>query len=87
MTRARRPIPMTPALLVVTGCLITIPGCYREVVSAKGLGAAAYQNDIGKGGNYSGLSFDDATREPRRAYSAPGVGGRISGRGDISDAK
>ncbi len=56
-----------------TACIL--PGCYREVVSAKGLGAAAYQDEIGKGGNYSGLSFDDAEREPRRTYTIPGAGG------------
>lgn len=74
-------------LIALVGAAACLSGCYREVVSAKGLGAAAYQNEIGKGGNYSGLSFDDAQRESRRAYSAPGVGGRISGRGDISEAK
>lgn len=58
-------------------CALTataLPGCYREVVSAKGLGAAAYQNEVGKGGNYSGLSFDDAEKESRPRYSAPGMG-------------
>lgn len=74
---ANRTTVRTLTLLVGACAGAGLSGCYREVVSAKGLGAAAYQNEIGKGGNYSGLSFDDAEREPRRTYSAPGMGGRV----------
>ena len=65
--------PRATLLLTLVLATAALPGCYREVVSAKGLGAAAYQKDIGKGGNYSGLSFDDATQEGQRRYSAPGM--------------
>lgn len=68
MKRPRAALPLTLVLAAAA-----LSGCYREVVSAKGLGAAAYQKDIGKGGNYSGLSFDDATQQGKRRYSAPGM--------------
>ncbi len=68
MTRRRA------ALLASLWACSALPGCYREVVSAKGLGAAAYQSEVGKGGNYSGLSFDDAERDARPRYTAPSAG-------------
>jgi hypothetical protein len=70
-TRPRQRLT-TLTLLTLTATATT--GCYREVVSAKGLGAAAYQSEVGKGGNYSGLSFDDATREEGPRYTAPSSG-------------
>lgn len=48
-------------------------GCYREVVSAKGLGAASYQSEVGRGGNYSGLPFDEDTERRRTQFVAPGM--------------
>lgn len=75
MTRARTDLhPRLTTLALLTLTAITTTGCYREVVSAKGLGAAAYQSEVGKGGNYSGLPFDDATREARPRYTAPSSG-------------
>lgn len=51
-----------------------LSGCYREVVSAKGLGAAAYDNEIRGATNYSGLPFDaEASREIRK-INVPGAG-------------
>ncbi len=74
MTRARTRITSVSLLLALVG----LSGCYREVVSAKGLGAAAYQSEVGKGGNYSGLSFDDAQRDERPRYTAPSAGRGVS---------
>ncbi|MBN8644653.1 MAG: hypothetical protein J0L61_05360 [Planctomycetes bacterium] len=63
----------TLAILVSVASAGCLSGCYREVVSAKGLGAASYQNEVGKGGNYSGLPFDDQTERRRTQFVAPGM--------------
>ena len=60
------------ALALAGGIVVALPGCYTEVVDAKGPGAAAYNNDIRNARNYSGIGFNDKISPPTRVYG-PGT--------------
>lgn len=61
------------AHIALVTVLAVLAGCYREVVSAKGLGAAAYDQDRKESGNYSGLPFDESTQRDTRRATIPGA--------------
>lgn len=67
-------MPRRRSTLYCLALLAVLPGCYREVVSAKGLGAPAFDREIRAGSNYSGLPFDESTQRETRRIVVPGTG-------------